>query len=101
MPADRVASLGGYKGQPVTVGIRPEDLRVGAPSESADMSFDALVEVVEPLGAEILLDTSVGGQQVVARVDPTVRARPHEKLRLTFVPERIHFFDATTEAVVK
>jgi hypothetical protein len=34
---------------------------------------------------------------VVARVEPTVRTRPHEKLRLAFVPERIHFFDAKTE----
>ncbi len=101
VPADRVASLGGYKGQPVTVGIRPEDLRVAAPGEALDTSFDAVVEVVEPLGAEILLDTSMGGQSVVARVDPTVRAKPHEKIRLAFVPERIHFFDATTEAVVK
>jgi multiple sugar transport system ATP-binding protein len=101
VPADRVASLGGHKGQPVTLGIRPEDLRVGAPGEPADTSFDAVVEVVEPLGSEILLDTSVAGQSVVARVDPTVRARPHEKIRLTFVPERIHFFDATTEAVIK
>jgi hypothetical protein len=38
---------------------------------------------------------------VVARVDPGTRARPHEKIRLTFVPERIHFFDAKTEAVIK
>ena len=100
VPADRQSKLGAYKGQPVTLGVRPEDLRVGALTDSGDLSFDAVVEVVEPLGAEILLDVSAAGQSVVARVEPTVRAKTHEKIRLTFVPERIHFFDAKTEAVI-
>ncbi len=101
VPAARNASLGPYKGQSVTLGIRPEDLRVTAGSDSADLSFDAVVDVVEPLGSEILLDVSVANQSVVARVEPTVKARPHEKIRLAFVPERIHFFDAKTEQVIK
>jgi alpha/beta superfamily hydrolase len=37
---------------------------------------------------------------VVARVEPSVKARPHEKIRLSFVPERMHFFDNKTEQVV-
>ena len=52
-------------------------------------------------GAEILLDATVAGQSVVARVEPTVRTRPHEKIRLSFVPERMHFFDNKTEQVIK
>jgi len=90
-----------YKGQSVTLGVRPEDLRVGASGDSADFSFEAVVEVVEPLGSEILLNTNAAGQQIAARVEPMVRTRPHEKIRLTLVPERIHFFDAKTEAVIK
>jgi multiple sugar transport system ATP-binding protein len=101
VPAERAARLAAYKGQTVTLGIRPEDLRVGGSADSPDMSFDAVVEVVEPLGSEILLDTTAGGQSVVARVDPGVKARPHEKIRLAFVPERIHFFDTRTEEVIK
>jgi multiple sugar transport system ATP-binding protein len=101
VPAARTQSLMPYKGQGLTLGVRPEDLRVGASSDSADLSFEAVVEVVEPLGAEILLDSKVAGQQIVARVEPTVRTQPHEKIRLTFIPDRIHFFDAKTEAVIK
>src|SRR4029450_8132527 len=55
VPAGPLATLGPYKGQPVTLGVRPEDLRVGSPSDSGDLSFDAVVEVVQPRGAEILL----------------------------------------------
>jgi multiple sugar transport system ATP-binding protein len=101
VPAASTQSLMPYKGQGLTLGVRPEDLRVGANSDSADLSFEAVVEVVEPLGAEILLDTKAAGQQIVARVEPTVRTQPHEKIRLTFIPDRIHFFDAKTEAVIK
>jgi len=101
VPADRAPRLAAYKGQSVTLGVRPEDLRVGSSADTSDVAFDAVVDVVEPLGAEILLDATVAGQSVVARVDPNVKARPHEKIRLAFVPERVHFFDAKTEAVIK
>jgi multiple sugar transport system ATP-binding protein len=97
----KVQSLMAYKGQSVTLGVRPEDLRVGASSDSADLSFEAVVEVVEPLGAEILLDTKAANQQIVARVEPSVKTRSHEKIRLTFIPDRIHFFDTKTEQVIK
>ena len=61
-----------------------------------------MVDVVEPLGAEILLDVTLAGQSVVARVEPSVTgARTHDKIQLPFAPERVHFFDAKTEAVIK
>ena len=101
MPADRVARMAAYKGQTVTLGIRPEDLRVSPGADLADYAFDAMVDVVEPLGSEILLDVTLAGQSVVARVEPSVKARPHEKIRLAFVPDRIHFFDTKTESVIK
>ncbi len=101
VPAAAAQSLMPYTGQGVTLGVRPEDLRVGTSADPADLSFEAMVEVVEPLGSEILLDTRAAGQQIVARVEPTVRTQPHEKIRLSFIPDRIHFFDAKTEAVIK
>ena len=60
VPPASASRLGPYKGQRVTLGIRPEDLRVAAGSDSADYSFDTAVEVVEPLGSEILLDLKAG-----------------------------------------
>jgi multiple sugar transport system ATP-binding protein len=101
VPADKGVALKAYKGQTVILGIRPEDLRVGSGADSSDLAFDAVVEVVEPLGSEILLNVSAAGQQVVSRVEPSVKARPHDKIRMAFVPERIHFFDAKNEAVIK
>jgi multiple sugar transport system ATP-binding protein len=99
VPAAKTQSLMPYKGQGVTLGVRPEDLRLG--EGSTDLSFETVVEIVEPLGSEILLDTRTAGQQIVARVEPSVRTQPREKIHLTFVPDRIHFFDAKTEAVIR
>jgi multiple sugar transport system ATP-binding protein len=100
VPVDRQARLAAYRGQTVTLGIRPEDFRVTSSTDS-DTTVDAMVEVVEPLGSEILLDTTVADQSLTVRVDPTIKARPHEKIRLSFIPDRIHFFDAKTEEVIK
>jgi multiple sugar transport system ATP-binding protein len=55
---------------------------------------------VEKLGAEILLDLQVGEQTMVAAVEPNVRAKRGDKLRLALRPERLHFFDTGSEAAI-
>ncbi|HSE92829.1 MAG TPA: sn-glycerol-3-phosphate ABC transporter ATP-binding protein UgpC [Methylomirabilota bacterium] len=97
VPPALVPRLSPHKGQRLTLGIRPEDLRVGGGGDLADQAFDAVVEVVEPLGSEILLDVKVGPSMLVARVEPTVRVKVHETLRLAALPDRLHFFDPSNE----
>jgi multiple sugar transport system ATP-binding protein len=94
----QVERMRAYKGQTVTLVVRPEDLHIAG--GDGRTGFEALVEVVEPLGSEILLDVTVGPHVMVARVDPTIRAKVHEKIRLNVDPERLHFFDAKTEAAI-
>ena len=38
---------------------------------------------------------------MVASVEPTVRIKPGEKIRLAINPKRAHFFDGKTEAAVR
>jgi multiple sugar transport system ATP-binding protein len=100
VPPARAERLRGYKGQQVVLGIRPEDLRVAGGGTDGDYAFDTVVDVVEPLGSEILLDVKVGTNVLVARVDPTVRVKTHEPMRLAMLPERLHFFDSRTELAI-
>ena len=58
------------------------------------------IEVVEQLGSEIVLDMKVGDGMMVASVEPTVRVKVHDKLRLAMRPSRLHVFDAETEAAI-
>ena len=37
---------------------------------------------------------------MVARVDPGVRVKVRDAVRLAVDPERLHFFDAKTEAAI-
>jgi hypothetical protein len=37
---------------------------------------------------------------MVARVDPAVRVKAHENVRLALDPGRLHFFDAKTENAI-
>jgi hypothetical protein len=38
---------------------------------------------------------------MVARVDPTVRLKVHESVKLALEPERVRFFDMKTEAAIE
>jgi multiple sugar transport system ATP-binding protein len=100
LPADVTSRLRPYAGQNVTLGIRPEDLHLVSGSDPADLTFDAAVEVVEKLGSEILLDVTVGASTMVAAVEPTVRAKVRDQLRLALNPDRLYFFDNMSQAAI-
>lgn len=92
---ERLRSHGGRR---VTLGVRPEALRLVNGAEQHCLATE--VDVVEPLGNEILLNFRAGGVPMVARVDPGVRVKAHESIRLAPDPERLHFFDAKTEDAI-
>jgi multiple sugar transport system ATP-binding protein len=92
---ERVRSRGGQR---LTLGVRPEAMRLANGSD--DSAFATAVDVVEPLGNEILLNFRAGGVAMVARVDPGLRVKAHENVRFALDPERLHFFDAASEAAL-
>jgi multiple sugar transport system ATP-binding protein len=100
VPAEIASRLARYTDHDVTIGIRPEDLYLANGSDPAGLCFDAVVEVVEKLGSEILLDLQVGDQTMVAAVEPSVRAKRGDKLRFALRPDRLHFFDTTSEVAI-
>ena len=100
VPAEIGSRLAPFTGRDVILGVRPEDLAVANGSDPPGLCFEALVEVVERLGAESLLDLQVGGQTMVASVEPNVRAKRGDKLRFALRPERLHFFDTNSEAAI-
>jgi multiple sugar transport system ATP-binding protein len=77
------------EGVEVLLGVRPEHVRVGEGNLQAEVRF------VEPMGAFNLLRLTLDGLPVDAIVDP--RAHFTGKVRIEFVPERMHFFDAKSE----
>src|ERR1044072_2767350 len=100
LPDETAQRLRGHVGHKVTLGVRPEDLTVATTADADQPCFDATVEVVEQLGSDILLDMKVGDGAMVASVEPTVRVKVRDKLRLAMRPSTLHVFDAKTEAAI-
>ncbi|MGH2534172.1 MAG: ABC transporter ATP-binding protein [Thermomicrobiales bacterium] len=85
-------------GQPVALGIRPEDLHVGPNGvEGPPARFQAAVKVVEYLGSEALLYFDLGGRTYTGRVDPHLTVQPDANLDFHFGFRRAAFFDPQTE----
>jgi multiple sugar transport system ATP-binding protein len=102
----------------VAVGMRPETLVLASDGLP---SFELLVDVVEPLGDEVLVHGSTSGATVetgaeeeeiptmlegsrapiTARFEPGVRFAPGERVRLGVKPDRVHLFDLRTGAAIR
>jgi multiple sugar transport system ATP-binding protein len=100
LPDETAQRLRGYAGRAITLGVRPEDLTVAGAGDADGLCFDAVIEVVEQLGSEILLDMKVGDGVMVASVEPTTRVKVRDRLRLAMRPTRLHVFDAKTEGAI-
>ena len=100
VPDAVAARLGAHAGKAATLGIRPEDLRMATSADAADHIITATVEVSEQLGSEVILDVKVAEGAMVASVEPTVRVKPGEPVRLALNPGGLRFFDAETELAI-
>jgi multiple sugar transport system ATP-binding protein len=85
----------GYKNSEVVLGIRPEHISIEASADAAENI--ALVEVAELLGAETNLFLNMGGDTFIARVDPALRIRVQDKVKVQFALNKLHLFDKETE----
>jgi multiple sugar transport system ATP-binding protein len=100
VPSQFVERARAHAGKRLTLGVRPEALHLANGADLADYSFATAVDVVEPLGNEILVNFRAGGAAMVARVDPAVRVKAHESIRVGLDPERVHFFDEKSGAAI-
>ncbi|MFJ7931249.1 ABC transporter ATP-binding protein [Peribacillus sp. NPDC096448] len=89
----------GYVGKDVILGIRPEDFHnEGAYfTESPNTTFTTQIDVAELMGAEIMLYSTLEGQDFVARVDANNIIQAGEKIELALDMNKAHFFDKGTE----
>jgi multiple sugar transport system ATP-binding protein len=113
--------LRSYAGQSLIVGIRPEDLHApDANRPGVDVS--GVVELVEALGAELLVHFSMdaklvqselsrhanesgeeetdSGQVAVARIEPGYSVGAGDQFTFRVDPQKFEFFDATTEQAI-
>jgi multiple sugar transport system ATP-binding protein len=89
-----------FLGKDVLVGIRPEDMVVTDKAVEGQ-SITARVEVVEPLGSEILLYVSTKQHEsIIVRIPPHYEYHVGDTGYFRPALEKIHFFDIETENAI-
>jgi sn-glycerol 3-phosphate transport system ATP-binding protein len=76
--------------QECLLGLRPEHLVLGRPGISAD------VEMVEALGADLLVHALVAGQPIIIRAPAGTAVAAGQRVTAGFAAESVHWFDSKT-----
>jgi multiple sugar transport system ATP-binding protein len=84
--------------QKIDLGIRP--IHVEVVEEGDDNTVDATVVTFESLGEEGQLAATVGTSTVLVVTSPWLRLDRGDAVRLRLRPERLHLFDAATQAAI-
>ncbi|MBS3970684.1 MAG: sn-glycerol-3-phosphate ABC transporter ATP-binding protein UgpC [Clostridia bacterium] len=85
----------------VIMGIRPDDIFDAEYSEkikgNVNNTFTFIVGVVEPLGAETLVNVKIENKLITAKVDYRTKAIHGQPIKLIVDMSKVHVFDAVTE----
>ncbi|ORE98397.1 ABC transporter ATP-binding protein [Aurantimonas sp. 22II-16-19i] len=84
------------KSRPAVFGIRPEHIALGDQPDG-HFSAEGKVDLVEAMGADTIVWTSLAGVPLTIRTDGETEIRPGETIRFGFDPASACLFDAATD----
>jgi multiple sugar transport system ATP-binding protein len=97
LPKSKTDLYSSHVNQKLVFGIRPENISDRVESgEHLQERVPAKVNVVEPLGSEVIVELGAGDHTFVARLDPTTAARPMNEMAVYFNMARFQLFDGET-----
>ncbi|MEW6356775.1 MAG: sn-glycerol-3-phosphate ABC transporter ATP-binding protein UgpC [Planctomycetota bacterium] len=82
-----------YEGKEVVFGIRPEDVKTSAIDSPSVGRMGVTVNVVEPLGDEMILYLSTGKNELISKVDAHQRVAVNDKVEAMLDLSKAHIFD--------
>jgi len=90
-------AVGLAEGQPLTIGARPESLKI-----TADGPLAGRINVIEHLGGETLIHIQMANRQLVTvKTDDASPVRVDETVRLSIDPSRLHVFGPDGKALAR
>ncbi|MBO9101672.1 MULTISPECIES: ABC transporter ATP-binding protein [unclassified Rhizobium] len=102
LAGDQVLSVDGYAftvtpsdGQPVLLGVRPENVVIGGLGGMA--TLDAQIVVIEPLGSDTLVWVDCAGKRMAVRVPPKDAKGLSGGIRLGFSIDNLSIFSQESE----
>jgi multiple sugar transport system ATP-binding protein len=81
----------------VWFGIRPEHVLTGEAAAAAPFRHEITVEIVEPMGSDTLVWTSIGGQEFRFRMDGQAEVDEGDTMTIGFEPSKASIFDQASE----
>ena len=81
----------------VWLGIRPESVVVGGEAKNMPVNFSLEVEVIEPMGANTLVWSQIGGQEFRFIVDGNISVNVGDRVTVGFDPAHVSIFDFDNE----
>ncbi|MEH7392273.1 sn-glycerol-3-phosphate ABC transporter ATP-binding protein UgpC [Bacillus sp. JJ1503] len=93
----------GYVGKEIILGVRPEDFH-NDPTVIESLKGSAIiaqVDVSELTGAELMIYSSLEGQNFVARLDANANIQSGQIIELALNMNKIHFFNVETETRIR
>jgi len=89
------------RGEKLLLGIRPEHItEAKIHAEPGVETFDAVLDVTEPMGMETLIYFTIEGAEVCGRVNPNAGAREGAPLRLAVDLNNMHLLNEVTGVVL-
>lgn len=91
-----------YIGKAIVLGFRPESISHAkiTTTDPCESKTTALLEVVEPMGAETFLYLYSGSHNFIIKVEATERFEVNRRISIEFNPDKIHLFDPETEDTI-
>lgn len=88
--------LASHDGRGVVLGIRPEDIEIQSEISTAQVmsGMKAVVNVVEPLGDQMIVYLSSGPHELIAKTDAHHKVTVNQEVFAVFDIAKAHLFDA-------
>jgi multiple sugar transport system ATP-binding protein len=83
---------------PAVLGVRPEHVVVGDAAKEMPFTAQVDIEIVEPMGADTLAWSKLGGQTMSFRTDSEFSLKDGDRVRIGFDPARASVFSQETGA---
>ena len=98
IPLDRYEFSGADDAGAAVLGIRPEHVALDEAGAAMPFTQEVVVEIIEPMGSDTLVWTTLGGHNFTFRAPSERTLRIRERITIGFDPARASLFDAATDA---
>lgn len=91
-----------YTGKKVIFGVRPEDFhdKQFYSAEAKDNTIKAKIEVIEPLGDDVLFYLVSGQHQMIAKLDSRTHRKVGDEMEVVLDMPKSHIFDTDSEKTI-